>query len=48
MKFAKISGFPRANDKPNEERALGTRMGSERKPFECQGTVGTDNIRLLT
>jgi len=27
MKFAKILGFPRASDKPNDERALGTRMG---------------------
>ncbi|KAK3737607.1 hypothetical protein QZH41_001578 [Actinostola sp. cb2023] len=27
MKFAKISGIPRASDKPNDERALGTRMG---------------------
>ncbi|KAK3728474.1 hypothetical protein QZH41_002336 [Actinostola sp. cb2023] len=26
MKFAKISGIPRASDKPNDERALGTRM----------------------
>ncbi|KAK3715776.1 hypothetical protein QZH41_006678 [Actinostola sp. cb2023] len=28
MKFAKISGIPRASDKPNNERALGTRMGA--------------------
>jgi len=26
MKFAKISVIPRASDKPNDERALGTRM----------------------
>ncbi|KAK3717346.1 hypothetical protein QZH41_011580 [Actinostola sp. cb2023] len=34
MKFAKISGIPRASDKPNDERALGVNLINLRKTYE--------------
>ncbi|KAK3742543.1 hypothetical protein QZH41_005608 [Actinostola sp. cb2023] len=40
MKFAIISGFPRANDKPNEERALGSKSFKNlKKHFKDNGLV---------